>query len=38
VGFRSPQQVAGIIGALKFRLSEGEMSEIEQMLHQETAA
>jgi aryl-alcohol dehydrogenase-like predicted oxidoreductase len=38
VGFRSPRQVAGIIGALEFRLSKGEMAEIEQTLQQEAAA
>jgi aryl-alcohol dehydrogenase-like predicted oxidoreductase len=36
VGLRSPQQVAGIIGALDFRLSKSEMAEIEQALRQET--
>jgi aryl-alcohol dehydrogenase-like predicted oxidoreductase len=38
VGFRSPQQVAGIIGALDFRLSTGEKAEIKQMLQEEAAA
>ena len=38
VGFRSPRQVGGIIGALEFRLSKGEMAEIETMLEDETAA
>jgi aryl-alcohol dehydrogenase-like predicted oxidoreductase len=38
VGFRSPRQVEGIIGALEFRLSETEMAEIETILQQEIAA
>ena len=38
VGFRSPQQVAGIIGALEFRLTPGEMAEIEQALKEVAAA
>jgi aryl-alcohol dehydrogenase-like predicted oxidoreductase len=38
VGFRSPRQVAGVIGALEFRLSKSEMAEIEQMLTHEPAA
>ena len=38
VGFRSPQQVAGMSGALEFRLGPGEMQEIEKMLEQEAAA
>ena len=38
VGFRSPQQVAGIIGASEFRLSPNEMAEIEQALKAEVAA
>ncbi len=37
VGFRSPQQVAGIIGASEFRLSKSEMAEIDQALKQEAA-
>jgi aryl-alcohol dehydrogenase-like predicted oxidoreductase len=38
VGFRSPKQVNGIIGAMNFCLSKAEMEEIEQMLRQEVAA
>jgi aryl-alcohol dehydrogenase-like predicted oxidoreductase len=38
VGFRSPQQVAGIIGASEFRLSQNEIVEIEQALKNEVAA
>lgn len=38
VGFRSPQQVTGIIGAAEFRLSKSEMTEIDQALKQEAAA
>lgn len=38
VGFRSPKQVNGIIGAMDFRLSKVEIEEIEQMLRQEVAA
>jgi len=38
VGFRSPQQVAGIIGAGEFRLSAGEVGEIEDALKRELAA
>lgn len=38
VGFRSPQQVNGIIGAGEFRLSQSEIAEIEGALKQETAA
>jgi aryl-alcohol dehydrogenase-like predicted oxidoreductase len=37
VGFRSPQQVAGIVGAGEFRLGAAEMQEIEVTLNQETA-
>jgi len=32
VGFRSAQQVAGIIGAAEFRLNPTELSEIEALL------
>jgi len=32
VGIRSPQQVSGIVGALEFRLSSAEMTEIEKSL------
>src|SRR5450631_3636371 len=38
VGFRSPQQVSGILGALEFRLNKSEMAEIDQALNQESAA
>jgi aryl-alcohol dehydrogenase-like predicted oxidoreductase len=38
VGFRTVQQVSGIIGAAEFRLLPGEMAEIEQALKQEVAA
>ncbi len=38
VGFRNPQQVAGIIGAAEFRLSQSEIAEIEDILKTETAA
>ncbi len=38
VGFRSPNQVAGILGAAEFRLSKSEMAEIDQALKQEAAA
>jgi aryl-alcohol dehydrogenase-like predicted oxidoreductase len=38
VGFRSPQQVAGIIGAAEFRLNQNEIAEIEDLLKQENAA
>ena len=38
VGFRSPQQVNGIIGAAEFRLSQNEIDEIEEALKQEAAA
>ena len=37
VGFRSPKQVEGIIGSAEFRLSSGEMEEIEQALQQPAA-
>lgn len=38
VGFRSPQQVAGIIGAAEFRLDQDEIAEIERALKQASAA
>jgi len=38
IGFRSPQQVNGIIGAAEFRLSQNEIDEIEEALKQEAAA
>ena len=38
VGFRSPQQVGGIIGAAHFRLNQDEIAEIEGALKQENAA
>jgi aryl-alcohol dehydrogenase-like predicted oxidoreductase len=38
VGFRNPQQVSGIAGALEFRLNKSEMAEIDQALNQESAA
>jgi aryl-alcohol dehydrogenase-like predicted oxidoreductase len=38
VGFRNPQQVSGILGALEFRLNKSEMAEIDQALNQESAA
>jgi aryl-alcohol dehydrogenase-like predicted oxidoreductase len=38
VGFRSPKQVAGIVGALEFRLTPSEMAEIEKALEREAAA
>jgi len=37
VGFRSPKQVAGIIGALEFRLQPSEVAEIEDALKLESA-
>lgn len=37
VGFRSPKQVQGMIGALTFRLNKNEIEEIEQMLRQEVS-
>lgn len=37
VGFRNPQQVAGIAGAADFRLNQNEISQIEEALKQETA-
>jgi aryl-alcohol dehydrogenase-like predicted oxidoreductase len=36
VGFRSAQQVAGIIGAAEFRLTRAELSLIEELLQHET--
>ena len=36
VGFRSAQQVAGIIGAAEFRLTRAELSQIEELLKHET--
>ena len=38
VGFRSPQQVAGILGGAEFRLSQSELAEIEQAIKQDVAA
>lgn len=38
VGFRSPQQVEGVIGAKDFRLTQNEIKEIEGVVKQETAA
>jgi len=38
VGFRSPRQVKGIIGALHFRLAQPEILELEQALKSSTAA
>jgi aryl-alcohol dehydrogenase-like predicted oxidoreductase len=38
VGFRSPKQVEGIIGAAEFRLTPGELQEIENALGRESAA
>jgi len=38
VGFRSPTQVRGIIGAAAFRLTPGEIGEIEERLNQELVA
>jgi aryl-alcohol dehydrogenase-like predicted oxidoreductase len=38
VGFRSPKQVEGIIGAAEFRLTHDELREIEQALTRESAA
>ena len=38
VGFRSPKQVEGIIGAADFRLTPGELQEIERALGCESAA
>ena len=38
VGFRSPQQVAGMSGAFEFRLSPDEVAEVEAALQQERAA
>jgi aryl-alcohol dehydrogenase-like predicted oxidoreductase len=38
VGFRSPQQVHGIMGAAHFRLTQEELEEVEAALNQEAAA
>jgi len=38
VGFRSEQQVEGIIGSAKFRLAQAEIEEIETILRQQPAA
>jgi aryl-alcohol dehydrogenase-like predicted oxidoreductase len=38
VGFRSPKQVAGIIGAARFRLAPGELDEIAKASKEEAAA
>jgi aryl-alcohol dehydrogenase-like predicted oxidoreductase len=38
VGFRSPEQVAGIIGAADFRLDSNDIAQIENVLTQEDAA
>jgi aryl-alcohol dehydrogenase-like predicted oxidoreductase len=38
VGFRSPQQVAGIVGAMEFRLAASEMAELERAARQELSA
>jgi aryl-alcohol dehydrogenase-like predicted oxidoreductase len=38
VGFRSPRQVQGIIGAAQFRLNQSEIAEIEEAIRQECAA
>jgi len=38
VGFRSPRQVAGIIGAADFRLDPNEIAQIETVLEKENAA
>jgi aryl-alcohol dehydrogenase-like predicted oxidoreductase len=38
VGFRSPQQAAGVLDALDFRLTLSEMAEIHRALQQEIAA
>ena len=38
VGFRNPQQIAGIIGASDFRIDSNEIAEIEAALKQEHAA
>lgn len=38
VGFRSPKQVEGIIGAAQFRLKDDEIQEIEAALREEAAA
>jgi aryl-alcohol dehydrogenase-like predicted oxidoreductase len=38
VGFRSPKQVEGVIGAAEFRLTPGELQQIENTLSRESAA
>jgi aryl-alcohol dehydrogenase-like predicted oxidoreductase len=38
VGFRSTQQVEGIVGAAEFRLSRAELSQINDVLKQEKAS
>ena len=38
VGFRSAQQVAGVMGASEFRLDQGEIAEIETALQRESTA
>jgi aryl-alcohol dehydrogenase-like predicted oxidoreductase len=38
VGFRNPKQVAGIIGAADFRLTQDEIDEIDAMVKKEDAA
>jgi len=38
IGFRSPEQFAGIIGAAEFRLSAGELAKIENALKRDLAA
>ena len=38
VGFRSPQQVSGILDGAEFRLSQSELTEIEEAVKQEAAA
>jgi hypothetical protein len=37
VGFRTSQQVTGIVGAAEFRLNRSELSQIEDVLMQEKA-
>jgi aryl-alcohol dehydrogenase-like predicted oxidoreductase len=38
VGFRSPKQVEGIIGAAEFRLTSGDLEAVEQFLERQSAA
>ena len=38
VGFRTPRQMSGIIGALEFRLAQEEVAEIAEVLKQKVAA